>query len=275
MAEELAGQVAIVTGAGRGIGRAIARRLAAAGAAVALMARSQDQLAETASLIEREGGRAFAHAADVTDRFAAELFVAETEQLLGRVDLLVNNAGSGGPVGPLWENDADEWRRCLGVNVEGPFLYARAVLPGMVARRSGRIINLVSGIALRAYPYLSAYNVAKTAVIRLTETLAAETKQHGICVFAMTPGLVQTEMPRAIGSSPEGRKWLPGFAANAAAHAQSPDRAAEFCLYLASGAADALSGRYLNVRDDVRELVRRAADIERDDLYTLRLRDEA
>jgi NAD(P)-dependent dehydrogenase (short-subunit alcohol dehydrogenase family) len=272
MADELTGQVAIVTGAGRGIGRAIAQTLAAAGAAVALMARSEDQLAETASLIERDGGRAFAHAADVTDRFAAELFVAETERLLGKVDLLVNNAGSGGPVGPLWENDPDEWRRCLGVNVEGPFLYAHAVLPGMVERGHGRIINLVSGIALRAYPYLSAYNVAKTAAIRMTETLAAETKPHGISVFAMTPGLVQTDMPKGIGSSPEGRKWLPGFAENAVAHAQPPERAANLCLYLASGAADSLSGRYINVRDDVRDLVLRAGEIERDDLYALRLR---
>ena len=141
MSDELRGQVAIITGGGRGIGRAIARAFAAAGASVAITARSEDQLAETVSLIEQQGGRAFAHAADVTDRFAAELFVAETERLLGKVDLLVNNAGVAGPIGPLWENEPDERRRSFGVNVEGPFLYARAVLPGMVARGRGHVIN--------------------------------------------------------------------------------------------------------------------------------------
>jgi NAD(P)-dependent dehydrogenase (short-subunit alcohol dehydrogenase family) len=272
MAGDLADRVAIVTGGGRGIGRAIARTFAAAGAAVAVTARSQDQLDETVALIDREGGRGLAIVADITDRFSVEFMVAETERRLGPVDVLVNNAGIAGPVGPLWENDPDDWRRCLEVNVDGPFLCCRSVLPGMVARRRGRIINLTSGIANRSYPYLSAYNVAKTALSRMTETLADETRERGISVFLMTPGLVQTDMPVEIGSSDAGRRWLPGFAENHATNGQPPDRAAALCLFLASGRADALSGRYINVREDVEDLVRRAEQIQKEDLLALRLR---
>ena len=241
---------------------------------MAVSARSQDQLDETVALIDRDGGRALAILADVTDRFSVEFMVAEAERRLGPIDLLVNNAGVAGPVGPLWENDPNDWRRCLDINVDGPFLCCRAVLPGMIARRHGRIINLTSGIGNRSYPYLSAHNVAKTAVTRLTETLADETREHGVSVFLMTPGLVQTGMPSEIGGSDAGKKWLPGFAANHAANAQPPDRAAALCLYLSAGKADVLSGPYINVRDDVEDLVRRAPDIERDDLYALRLRTQ-
>jgi NAD(P)-dependent dehydrogenase (short-subunit alcohol dehydrogenase family) len=272
MAQELAGRVAIVTGGGRGIGRAIARTLAAAGAAVAVTARSQDQLDETVGVIDQQGGRGLAVVADVTDRFSVEFMVAETERRLGPLDVLVNNAGIAGPVGPLWENDPDDWRRCLEINVDGPFLCCRSVLPGMIARRSGRIINLTSGIGNRSFPYLSAYNVAKTALSRLTETLADETREHGVSVFLMTPGLVQTGMPAEIGGSEAGRRWLPGFAENHAANGQPPDRAADLCLFLASGRADALSGRYINVREDVQDLLRRAEQIQKEDLLTLRLR---
>ncbi len=139
--KELAGQVAIVTGGGRGIGRAIAQALAAAGASVAGVARSADQLAETVSSITSANGRAIALTADVMDQSAIEHAVAQTEQQLGPVDLLVNNAGSLVAIGPLWEADPKEWWRDMEINLRGTFLCARAVLPSMVARRHGRIIN--------------------------------------------------------------------------------------------------------------------------------------
>ena len=156
MANELVGQVALVTGGGRGIGRAIAQALATAGAAIAVTARSEDQLRETVALIERAGGRALALPADVTDRQAVEHLVADIERQLGPVDVLVNNAGIVGPLGPLWEADPEAWRRCLDVNLYGAFLCARAVLPGMVARRRGRIINMSTAISIPA-PYYTAY----------------------------------------------------------------------------------------------------------------------
>ena len=150
---DLGGQVAIVTGGGRGIGSAIAQKLTKAGAAVAVVARSEDQLAETVTLIEGAGGRAIALPVDVTDQQAVERAVAETEQQLGPVDLLVNNAGVPGPPGPLWESDSGEWWWCIEVNLRGPFLCSRAVLPGMVARGRGRIITTASGFGLGPLSY--------------------------------------------------------------------------------------------------------------------------
>ena len=136
-AVDLSGQVAIVTGGGRGLGRAYALRLAQAGAAVAVVARSSDQLAETVRLIELEGGRALALTADVSDRAAVQGVVAEVEERLGPVDLLVNNAGVAGPTVPAWEAEPNDWWRCLEINLGGPYLCARTVLPGMIERRRG------------------------------------------------------------------------------------------------------------------------------------------
>ena len=137
---DLSGQVMIVTGGGRGIGRVVAQALAHAGAAVAVIARSTDQLAETVNLIQEAGGRAVAFAGDVTDAGAVQQMVADVGDRLGPVDLLVNNAGVSGPVGPAWEVDAEEWWRCMDVNLRGPYLCARAVLPGMVAAISSAVV---------------------------------------------------------------------------------------------------------------------------------------
>src|SRR5262245_11836793 len=185
---DLSGQVALVTGGGRGIGRAIATALAEAGAAVAVLARSIDQLAETVGHVTRSGGRAVACPADVTDRAAVEAAVADVESRLGPIDLLVNNAGIGGPVGPLAETDPDDWWRCVEVNLRGPLLCTRALLPGMLARARGRVVNVASGAGTRAIPHLSAYVASKAALIRLTENLDAEVRASGVRVFAIQPG---------------------------------------------------------------------------------------
>jgi len=270
---DLAGQVAIVTGGGRGIGRAMALALAQAGAAVAVVARTADQLSETVALIEGAGGRAVACPADVTDRAGIERAVARVEGQLGPVDLLVNNAGAGGPPGPLWESDPGAWWRCIEVNLRGPFLCSRAVLPGMVARRCGRIITTASGAGLGPWPYAAAYAIAKCAAIRFSENLAAETAQHGIRVFSISPGFVRTAMTEAGAESPDWEKWLDGFfrKALAAGHDVPPEQAANLVVFLASGRADALSGCYIDVGDDVAEMVRRAQEIQKDELHTLRL----
>ncbi len=271
---DLTGQVAIVTGGGRGIGRAIALTLAQAGAAVAVVARSADQLAQTVVLVEEMGGRAIAITTDVTDQQATEQMVHEVEQELGPVDLLINNAGVLGPGGPLWDVDPDEWWRCMDVNLRGPYLCSRAALPGMVARRRGRIITTASGAGLGVAPYVAAYAISKCAAIRFSETLAAETKEHCIHSFAIGPGFVRTAMTETLMASPVDEKWLGGLVTNsfAAGHDVPPERAADLVLFLASGKADALSGCFISVDDDLAEMVRRAEEIQRDDLYTLRLR---
>ncbi|HZO29435.1 MAG TPA: SDR family oxidoreductase [Chloroflexota bacterium] len=267
--QRLDGQVAIVTGGGRGIGRAIAEGLARAGAAVTVLARSEDELAETVRLIESSGGWAIAVVADVTDERAVQDAVERTERELGPVDLLVNNAAVATPVGPAWEVDPDAWWRTVEVNLRGPFLGARAVLPSMLRRRAGRIVNIVAVAAFNTAPFMSAYGGSKAALISFTDDLAAETREHGISVFAIRPGLVQTRMQDELMASPYVQRRR-GPQAPALVPA---DRAAEAVVFVATGKADALSGRFVDVtRDEIAELAGRADEIRQNDLFAMRLR---
>jgi NAD(P)-dependent dehydrogenase (short-subunit alcohol dehydrogenase family) len=272
---DLGGQVAIVTGGGRGIGRAIAIALAKAGAAVAVVARTGEQLAETVALIEGVGGRAIAFPADVTDWQAVEQMAARVERQMGPVDLLVNNAGIGQTdIGPVWESDPESWWQCIDVNLRGPYLCCRAVVPGMVARRHGRVITMASGTGLGPWPYVAAYAVGKCATIRFSENLAAETREHGISVFAISPGVVRTAMTEAAAESPEGETWLGGLFRKAFSEGRDvpPERAAQLVVFLASGKADVLSGCFVTVSDDLVGMASRAKEIQENELYTLRLR---
>jgi NAD(P)-dependent dehydrogenase (short-subunit alcohol dehydrogenase family) len=266
----LAGQVALITGAGRGVGRAVTLALADAGAVVAAVSRSHDQLQETAELVASAGGRAIAIVADVTDPQAVDRMAQRAAGELGSVDILVNNAGLARSIGPVWEVEPEEWWRDVETNLRGPFLCARAVLPGMLARRHGRIINVASGFALRPFPYTSAYGSSKAGLLRLTDTLAAElaAAQSGVSVFAVSPGRVQTSMLDYLATSKGGQKWLPELQETPTI---SPERIMEVVVFLASGHADILSGRFIQMTDDIRELVREGERIRRDNLYSLRL----
>ena len=267
--QRLDGQVAIVTGGGRGIGRAIAETLAAAGAAVAVLARSRDELNETVGQIEQADGRAIAVVADVTDAEAIQAAVDQTERELGPVDLLVNNAAVATPVGPAWEVDPDAWWRTVEVNLRGPFLCARAVLPSMLRRRSGRIVNIVAVAAFNTAPFMSAYGGSKAALVSFTDDLAAETREHGITVFAIRPGLVQTRMQDELMASP----YVQRRRGPQAPALVPPEQAAEAVVFVATGQADALTGRFIDVtRDDVADLAARADEIVRNDLLAMRLR---
>jgi NAD(P)-dependent dehydrogenase (short-subunit alcohol dehydrogenase family) len=264
----LTGQVALITGGGRGIGRAIAEGVSAAGAAVAVLARSKDELLETVGRIEQAGGRALAIVADVTNRQAVQCAVEQTERELGPIDLLVNNAAVVTPIGPAWVVDPVEWWRAIEINLRGPFLCAQAIVPGMIARRSGRIVNIVAVAANRPSPFTSSYGSSKAALVRFTDTLAAEVREHGISVFALRPGTVQTTMQDQLAASPYRQPSGPP-----PVHVPA-ERAAEATVFLASGRADALTGRFIDiVRDDLTALVQRTDQIVRDDLMALRLRE--
>jgi NAD(P)-dependent dehydrogenase (short-subunit alcohol dehydrogenase family) len=267
----LKGQIAIVTGGGRGLGRAFAQTLAAAGASVAVLARSGDELAETVDLIEKAGGRAAAFPADVTDEAAVHKTLAAIEDSIGPPDLLLNNAGVIGPIAPLWETDLDEWWRVMEVNVRGSLVCMRAVLPGMVQRRRGRLISIVTGPA--PFPYLSSYVSSKTALVRLTECVAAETRPYGVAAFSVAPGTVRTAMSEHSLYSADGRRWIPWFQRIFDEGLDlPPERPAQLVLTLASGKMDSLSGLYLSPYDDLDAILASAAQVEKDKLHSLRVR---
>jgi NAD(P)-dependent dehydrogenase (short-subunit alcohol dehydrogenase family) len=269
----LAGQTAVVTGGGRGIGKAIALELAARRAAVAVVARSADEIHSVAAEIERSGGRARAIAADVACATDVSRMIHEIEGAFGAVDLLVNNAGLAGPFGPTWETDPDEWWRAIEVNVRGPMLCSRAILPGMIARGRGRIVNVASGAGTWAIPYMSAYVTGKTALIRLSELLALEAAPHGIQVFAIEPGTVRTAMAESALQSESAQRWLPWLGEIfAQGRDVRPDRAARLVAMLASGRADVLSGRFFTILDDLERMVELERRGELEDLHLLRVR---
>jgi 3-oxoacyl-[acyl-carrier protein] reductase len=251
---ELSDQVALVTGGGRGIGRWIAAELAAAGMQVAVAARTHADVEETARQI---GGLAIE--ADVSDREAVERTVAEVERELGPIDLLVNNAGIAFWEERAWEIDPDDWWHVFEVNVRGAYLCCRAVLPGMIERRRGRIVNTGSGAAYLPGSRGTAYAASKAALYRFGETLALQLEPYGIPVFTISPGLVRTEMTEPVFD--DDAPWTP------------PELAPRLVRALASGRADKLSGRYIHAEhDDVDDLIARADEIDRDDLNAIRLR---
>jgi 3-oxoacyl-[acyl-carrier protein] reductase len=251
---ELAGTVALVTGGGRGIGRGIALELTRAGARVAVAARTRAQVEETAAEI---GGLAIQ--ADVSKRADVERMVAQVEEELGPIDLLVSNAGIAIWEESAWELEPEEWWHVLEVNVLGVYLCCRTVIPGMIARGGGRIVNVASGAAYLPGSTSTAYAASKAAVHRFSETLAAQLEPHGIPVFSISPGLVRTEL---IGDQMgDDAPWTP------------PELAPRLVRALASGRLDALSGRYLHAEhDDIDDVEARAAEIVAADLNAIRLR---
>ena len=248
---ELEGQVALVTGGGRGIGAGIARELADGGARVAVAARTRDQVEQVAREID-----GLALELDVTDQAAVEQAVASVQSELGPLTLLVANAGIGNQDGATWEVASEDWWRVFEVNVLGVHLCCRAVIPAMLERDAGRIVITASGAAYLPGLSNTAYPSSKAAVSRYGETLNNELEGR-IPVFFFSPGLVQTEMTSEF---PDDAPWTP------------PELAPRLVRVLASGRADALAGRYLHAEhDDMTDLIRRADEIQERDLNSIRL----
>ena len=274
MSNQLVGKVSLVTGGGRGLGRAFAEALAQAGSSVAVTARSEDQLAETVKLIESAGGRAIAIAGDVSNPQSVEEAVTATEQQLGSVDILVNNAGLTGEIKEDWLTDPKEWWHVLEINLHGSYMFTRRALPGMIERGRGRIINISSGAALGGLPHMGPYTVSKAALSQYSNILARQLEGTGVTVFAFAPGFVRTEMTEWVSSSPHihssTRKIL---SARFEKGAETPlETCVNMFMFLASGRGDALTGRHISDSGDEADLLRRVEEIEQNDLYTLRLR---
>ena len=235
------GPVAFVTGASEGIGRVVAMHLVGLGYRTVAAARSTRKLDELAA----EAG-VVPVTVDVVDGQAVVRAVNRVESEIGPIDLLVNNAGVAGPPGASWELGPLEWWEVVEVSLRGTFLCCHAVLPGMIRRKRGRIVNLSSGAAVNPIPdgynarINSAYMASKAAVNRLTEALAAEAGPSGVRVFAISPGRVKTSLwPEAVTDDLDDRgPWSP------------PELAAELIACIASGALDARSGRFIHAAQD-------------------------
>jgi NAD(P)-dependent dehydrogenase (short-subunit alcohol dehydrogenase family) len=237
---DLAGQVALVTGASTGIGRHLVEGLATRGMAVAGLARGADRLTATMSEVaEATGARTLAVTADVTDRASVEAAVATVVAELGQVDLLVNNAGLIDEFEvPLWEADPDQWWDVVTSHVKGGFLLCRAVVPWMVLRNHGRVVNLASGMSVRARPEYSAYSVAKTGLMRMTEALAEALDGTDVRAFDVAPGVVETEMTRSMPMWKGFTDWTP------------PEKVVELVGAIAAGELDQWTGRFLRAGGD-------------------------
>jgi len=281
-ARELEGRVAVITGGGRGIGRAVALAFAEAGASVMVTARSADEIEETAALIGAAGGRAASCPADVTDLDAVKEVLAKTEAELGTTTILINNAGGGVPgTGGKFElMEPEAIVRGLDVNMISAMLLTRLALPGMLEAGKGCVVNVASGAAMLGMPFIIPYTVAKTGIARFSEALALELLGRGVSVFAITPGNVLTKLTNYLypvrekmaAEMPENAPWVypPGHELDEDRGWYPPERSAELCLFLASGQADALSGRFFSVHYDEAEIVAQAERVEREQLYLLR-----
>ena len=260
---------ALITGGSRGVGRAVALGLGAAGFPVAILARSPGALAETQALLETQGVPCAACVADVRNYEAVAVAVAETESRLGPISTVVNNAGTSVAVGPPWEVDPLDWWTDVETSLGGAFNVCRSVVPGMVARGHGRILNVSSYAAVRAAPYQSGYGAAKAGLASLTESLAVSLGPHGVRAFTVAPGFTHTSLTQRLTESPEGRRWLPELQGR-----QDLDLGlfVRLAVTVALGGADILSGRFLHALDDIGELVRRFGEVDSAELYLPRLR---
>lgn len=251
----LKGEVGLITGGGRGIGRAIAERFAREGAALMLASRTEAELQATADAIQKAGGRAAFLAGDVTEEGFIASLLEETRKRLGEPTILVNNAGIYGPIVPLARYTPAEWDRVMNVNLRAPFLLIRALLPAMMERRRGAVLNISSISGKHAYRRSGAYAASKAALIALTRTAAAEAALAGVRVNALCPGPVQgTRMWDEVGAGLQQAFKLTeeqlAEETNAAilqGRPQQPSEVAAAALFLCSADAGAITGQAVNV----------------------------
>jgi NAD(P)-dependent dehydrogenase (short-subunit alcohol dehydrogenase family) len=251
----LQNQAALITGSGRGIGRAIAQLFAKEGAAVFLTARTQKELAETAAEIVKDGGRAAFATADLTREADCERVVAAAREKFGRIDILVNNAGNYGPVVPVEEYPLAEFDKVVAVHLRAAFVLSKLVVNEMYARGSGEILNISSLSAKAAFPWGSAYAAAKAGMLGLTRVMAAEAGRKGVRINALCPGPVtETRMSKELGAvladklGVSAEKQLAGFLDGLLqGRGQTADEIARAALFLCSEQSSAITGQSINV----------------------------
>ncbi len=239
---DLTGRIALVTGAYRGLGFSIARGLAQAGATVVLNGRKPDELAKSAKVLADAGLKADFSAFDINDRPAIKSAVAAIIAKHGGIDILVNNAGIQRR-GPLVDFAEQDWDDIIATNLTAPFVVSQAVLPGMIARKRGKIIHIASLMSELARPTVVPYTAAKGGVRQLTRGMAVELAPMGIQVNAIAPGDFATEMNRALIDNGEFNAWV--CKRTPAGRWGQPDELAGLAVFLASGASDYMTGQML------------------------------
>ena len=269
--KKLDGRVALITGGGRGIGRAIALAYAAEGARLSISARTASELDETAQQVSgRFGNEVITVLADVSDRSQVDAAVARTLDHYGAIDVMVNNAGNIGPVAKAWDCDPEDWARTISVHLMGVFYGCRAVIPSMLQRGSGRIVNM-SGVG---GPNMTAYDAAKIAIVNFTENLALELADTPITVNAISPGSIHTRMweetrdlALAIGDTATYDRGVQVTSGQGA----SIERAAELAVFLGSDDCGRLSGRLIRAfADKFEEFPNQTEEIMGSEAYLLR-----
>jgi NAD(P)-dependent dehydrogenase (short-subunit alcohol dehydrogenase family) len=259
MSFSLKNQAAIVTGAGRGFGRAIALALAGAGAPVGLIGRTRSQLEAVREEIKAAGGKALTIPTDVSVAEQVDAAVKTVRDAFGPVRILVNNAGQAGPYGPIGDVDPMRWWHAQELHVRAPLLFTSAVLPDMRAAGGGRIIYVISRAATRIEPNLSSYSIGKATASNLATHVNEENKDKGIYVFPIQPGDAVTELANATLSDPDAQRWMPHMLEVLKEWKDKSDpepvleNCGRFCLELLSGDYDDLAGRYLDAEVSLRE----------------------
>jgi gluconate 5-dehydrogenase len=241
---DLSGRVALVTGAYRGLGFSIARGLAQAGATVILNGRKPDELARAAKTLTDSGLKADVAVFDITDRAAIKVAVDAAVAKHGTIDILVNNAGIQRR-GGLVDFTEKDWDDIIATNLTAPFVVSQAVLPGMIAKKRGKIIHIASMLSELARPTVVPYTAAKGGVRQLTRGMAVELAPMGIQVNAIAPGYFATEMNRALIDNAEFNAWV--CKRTPAGRWGQPDELAGIAVYLASAASDYMTGQLLMV----------------------------
>jgi NAD(P)-dependent dehydrogenase (short-subunit alcohol dehydrogenase family) len=269
--------VAVVTGASQGLGRAIAEEFVKEGAHVTICARDSALLEKARRRLldlATSGQQILAHAGDVSSREQMQELFRRTEQEIGLVDVLVNNAGVYGPKGPSESVDLDEWSRALEINLLGTFIPTRFAIAQMKKKGRGKIINLSGGGATNPLPRLSAYAASKAAVVRLTETLAEELQEFSIAVNAIAPGALNTRLlDEVLQAGPElvGAGFFEKALKQRETGGAPIEKGVALCVYLASAASDGVTGKLISALWDPWERLHHfRAELASSDIYTLR-----
>ena len=264
----------VVTGAARGIGKSIAAEFAAAGSRVVIVDAVTDVLEKTAAELKKSGSSTMALTADISDRASVESMAKEVLDTFGRVDVLVNNAGTFSVVGPTWEVDPGRWFRDIRVNLYGTFLVCRTFLKSMTSEKSGYVINMASsGGVIEPHPYATSYASSKTGIVRFTESLAIELESYNIKTFVIGPPAIMTDMTQFLLENSEAKKWRPGLKGIFDRGEDfPPELVSRLVVQLVSGTADRLSGRYFLATDNLDEIIANTDKILADDLMLLRIR---